>query len=89
MKKIVLTFGLISGALMAIFMFATIPFIDKIERLLKTQWKTQVTFLAWPLDPVATAPGTDTSSRSIHHGILRVAFLIPPIRVNLLIQPSP
>ncbi|HEX5702508.1 MAG TPA: DUF4199 domain-containing protein [Pyrinomonadaceae bacterium] len=30
MKKIVLIFGLISGALMAIFMFATIPFIDKI-----------------------------------------------------------
>ena len=30
MKKIVLTFGLISGALMAIFMFATMPFIDKI-----------------------------------------------------------
>ena len=29
MKKIVLTFGLISGALMAIFMFATMPFIDK------------------------------------------------------------
>lgn len=30
MKKIVLTFGLISGALMAIFMFATMPFIDRI-----------------------------------------------------------
>jgi hypothetical protein len=30
MKKVVLTFGLISGALMAIFMFATMPFIDKI-----------------------------------------------------------
>lgn len=30
MKKIVLTFGLISGALMAVFMFATLPFIDKI-----------------------------------------------------------
>lgn len=30
MKKIVLIFGLISGALMAIFMFATMPFIDKI-----------------------------------------------------------
>lgn len=30
MKKVVLTFGLISGALMAIFMFATIPFIDKV-----------------------------------------------------------
>lgn len=30
MKKIVLTFGLISGALMAIFMFATMPFLDKI-----------------------------------------------------------
>jgi hypothetical protein len=30
MKKIVLTFGLTSGALMAIFMFATMPFIDKI-----------------------------------------------------------
>lgn len=30
MKKTVLTFGLISGALMAIFMFATMPFIDKI-----------------------------------------------------------
>ena len=30
MKKIVLVFGLISGALMAIFMFATLPFIDKI-----------------------------------------------------------
>ena len=29
MKKTVLTFGLISGALMAIFMFATMPFIDK------------------------------------------------------------
>lgn len=29
MKKIVLIFGLISGALMAIFMFATMPFIDK------------------------------------------------------------
>src|ERR1051325_4621866 len=30
MKKIVLTFGLISGALMALFMFATMPFLDKI-----------------------------------------------------------
>lgn len=30
MKKIVLVFGLISGALMAVFMFATLPFIDKI-----------------------------------------------------------
>lgn len=30
MKKIVLTFGLISGALMAGFMFATLPFIDRI-----------------------------------------------------------
>ena len=30
MKKIVLTFGLISGALMAIFMFATMPFVDKV-----------------------------------------------------------
>jgi uncharacterized protein DUF4199 len=30
MKKIVLVFGLISGALMALFMFATMPFIDKI-----------------------------------------------------------
>ena len=30
MKKIVLVFGLISGALMALFMFATLPFIDKI-----------------------------------------------------------
>ena len=30
MKRIVLTFGLISGALMAIFMFATMPFIDRI-----------------------------------------------------------
>lgn len=30
MKKIVLIFGLISGALMAVFMFATMPFIDKI-----------------------------------------------------------
>ncbi len=30
MKKIVLTFGLISGALMAAFMFATLPFHDKI-----------------------------------------------------------
>lgn len=29
MKKTVLIFGLISGALMAIFMFATMPFIDK------------------------------------------------------------
>lgn len=31
MKKIVLTFGLISGALMALFMFATMPFIDRID----------------------------------------------------------
>ena len=30
MKKIVLVFGLISGALMAVFMFATMPFVDKI-----------------------------------------------------------
>lgn len=30
MKKVVLTFGLISGALMAAFMFATLPFHDKI-----------------------------------------------------------
>ena len=30
MKKIVLTFGLISGALMALFMFATLPFLDRI-----------------------------------------------------------
>jgi hypothetical protein len=30
MKRIVLSFGLISGALMALFMFATMPFIDKI-----------------------------------------------------------
>ena len=30
MKKTVLVFGLISGALMALFMFATMPFIDKI-----------------------------------------------------------
>lgn len=30
MKKIVLTFGLISGALMAIFMFSTMPFLDRI-----------------------------------------------------------
>jgi len=30
MKKVVLIFGLISGALMALFMFATMPFIDKI-----------------------------------------------------------
>ena len=30
MKKIVLTFGLISGALMALFMFTTMPFVDKI-----------------------------------------------------------
>lgn len=30
MKKIVLTFGLISGAMLAVFMFSTIPFIDKI-----------------------------------------------------------
>ena len=30
MKKIVLVFGLISGALMALFMFGTMPFIDKI-----------------------------------------------------------
>ena len=30
MKKIVLIFGLISGALMALFMFSTMPFIDKI-----------------------------------------------------------
>src|SRR5574341_1027078 len=30
MKKIVLTFGLISGALMALFMLSTMPFLDKI-----------------------------------------------------------
>ncbi len=30
MKRIVLIFGLISGALMAVFMFSTMPFIDKI-----------------------------------------------------------
>lgn len=30
MKKIVLTFGLISGALMALFMFSTMPFLDRI-----------------------------------------------------------
>jgi hypothetical protein len=30
MKKIVLVFGFISGALMAVFMFATMPFVDKI-----------------------------------------------------------
>lgn len=30
MKRIVLIFGLISGALMAVFMFATMPFIDRI-----------------------------------------------------------
>lgn len=30
MKRVVLVFGLISGALMALFMFATMPFIDKI-----------------------------------------------------------
>ena len=30
MKKIIITFGLISGALMAAFMFATLPFHDKI-----------------------------------------------------------
>lgn len=30
MKRIVLIFGLISGALMAVFMFATMPFLDKI-----------------------------------------------------------
>lgn len=30
MKKIVLTFGLIGGAIMAAMMFATLPFIDKI-----------------------------------------------------------
>lgn len=30
MKKIVLTFGFISGALMALFMFATMPFVDRI-----------------------------------------------------------
>jgi len=30
MKKIVITFGLISGALMAAFMFATLPFLEKI-----------------------------------------------------------
>lgn len=30
MKKIVLTFGLISGALMAIFMYSTMPFVDRV-----------------------------------------------------------
>jgi Protein of unknown function (DUF4199) len=30
MKKTVLIFGLISGAMMAVFMFATLPFLDKI-----------------------------------------------------------
>src|SRR5438552_11239652 len=30
MKKTVLTFGLISGAIMAAMMFATLPFVDKI-----------------------------------------------------------
>ena len=30
MKKTVLTFGLISGAIMSLMMFATVPFIDKI-----------------------------------------------------------
>jgi hypothetical protein len=30
MKRIVLVFGLISGALMAIFMFASMPFVDRI-----------------------------------------------------------
>jgi hypothetical protein len=30
MKKTVLTFGLISGAIMAVMMFATLPFMDKI-----------------------------------------------------------
>ncbi len=30
MKKTVLTFGLISGAVMAVMMFATLPFVDKI-----------------------------------------------------------
>jgi len=30
MKKTVLTFGLIGGAIMAVMMFATIPFVDKI-----------------------------------------------------------
>jgi Protein of unknown function (DUF4199) len=30
MKKTVLTFGLISGAIMALMMFATIPFVDRI-----------------------------------------------------------
>ncbi|HSB29441.1 MAG TPA: DUF4199 domain-containing protein [Pyrinomonadaceae bacterium] len=30
MKKVVLTFGLISGAISAVFMFATLPFHDKI-----------------------------------------------------------
>jgi hypothetical protein len=30
MKKTVLTFGLISGAMMAVMMFATLPFVDKI-----------------------------------------------------------
>jgi hypothetical protein len=30
MKKTVLTFGLISGAIMALMMFATLPFIDRI-----------------------------------------------------------
>lgn len=30
MKKTILTFGLISGAIMALMMFATLPFIDRI-----------------------------------------------------------
>jgi Protein of unknown function (DUF4199) len=30
MKKIVLTFGLIAGVLMALYMFATMPFVDRI-----------------------------------------------------------
>lgn len=30
MKKVVLTFGLISGGLMALFMFGTLPFLEKI-----------------------------------------------------------
>ena len=31
MKKIVLTFGLISGGMMALFMFATLPLVDRIS----------------------------------------------------------
>ena len=31
MKKIVLTFGLISGAMMAVLMFATLPLVDRLS----------------------------------------------------------